>query len=117
MAGSLLKASRNTRRTSAKSSVNRPQPTTPIVITSCTKAAEVLTIVFNQAVTLDGVPAYTTNLAGITAISAALTAPNTIEVTFSATVATATTLTIPYEEPAVRNSSGGFVSTSTFPVS
>jgi hypothetical protein len=31
-------------------------------------------------------------------------------------VAAATELNIPYEEPAVRNSSGGFVSTSTFPV-
>src|SRR5688500_5265217 len=114
MPGSVMKVSRNTRRTSAKNSVNRPQPTTPIVITGCTKSVAVLTIVFNQAVTLDGVPAYTTNLADITAISAALTAPNTIQVTFSATVATATTLNIPYEEPAVRNSSGGFVSTSTF---
>jgi hypothetical protein len=116
MPGSVMKVSRNTRRTSAKNSVNRPQPTTPIAITSCTKAAAVVTIVFNQSVMLDGIPAYTTNLVGPTVISAALTTPNTLVLTFSATVATATTLNVPYEEPAVRNPSGGFVSQATFPV-
>ena len=117
MPGSVMKVSRNTRRTSAKSSVNRPQPTTPIVITSCTKSVAVVTIVFNQAVTLDGVPAYTTNLAGVTAISAALTAPDTIQVTFSATIAAATSLNIPFRDPAIRNSSGGYLTSNTFPVS
>jgi hypothetical protein len=42
---------------------------------------------------------------------------NTVAITFSATITTATTVTIPYEEPAIRNASGGFVSTSTFPLS
>ena len=100
----------------SKNGVNRPQPTVPIAISSVTKAGSVLTIVFAQPVILKGVPKYTTNLAGVTAISAAMTTPTTLAVTFSAAVTTATTLNIPYEEPAVRNSSGGFVSDSTFPV-
>ena len=61
-------------------------------------------------------PAYTTDVAGADPVSAVLTSPNVVAITFDASVAAATVLTIPYEEPAVRNSSGGFVSTSTFPV-
>jgi hypothetical protein len=74
-----------------------------------------MTIVFDQPVALKGVPKYTTDLPGVTAISAVLTGPATLALTFSATIATATTLNIPSEEPAVRNSSGGYVSPSTFP--
>jgi hypothetical protein len=103
------------RASKRKNSVNRPVPTVPIGIVSVTKATTTMTIVFNQPVTLKGIPQYTTNLAGITPISAALTAPATLSLTFSASVATATTLNIPAEEPAIRNSSGGFVSPSTFP--
>jgi hypothetical protein len=44
-----------------------------------------------------------------------MTSATTLELTFSATVATATTLNIPNEDPAIRNASGGFVSHSTFP--
>jgi hypothetical protein len=90
-------------------------PATPIGIVSVAKASAVMTIVFDQPVALKGVPKYTTDLPGVTAISAVLTGPATLALTFSATVATATTLNIPSEEPAVRNSSGGYVSPSTFP--
>ena len=45
-----------------------------------------------------------------------MTGMNTVAITFGATVAAATEVRIPYEEPAIRNASGGFVSTSTFPV-
>ena len=105
-------------RTSRKSNgtPTKPQPTAPIGIVSATKATNTITIVFNQAVSLKGVPAYTTNLAGVTAQSATMTNLTTLVITFSASVATANTLNIPYEEPAIRNSSGGFVSNSTFPV-
>ena len=98
-------------------SVTRPQPTAPIKITAATKATTVLTVTFDQVVILDGVPQLVTDVAAVTAISAAQTSPTTIEVTFSASIATATEVQIPYEEPAIRNASGGFVSTSSFPVS
>lgn len=87
----------------------------PILISSVTKSTTLLTIVFNQSITLSGVPKYTTNLAGVTPVSVAMTGPTTIAITFSATIAAATTINIPYEEPAVRNSSGGYVYPSTFP--
>ena len=112
---SVIKRHARNRASRRRNGPNRPVPTTPIGIVSVTKAAAVMTIVFNQPVSLKGVPQYTTNLAGVTAISASLTSPTTLSLTFSAAVATATTLNIPSEEPAVRNSSGGFVSPSTFP--
>ena len=107
---------RTTRARRKGNTVNVPQPTTPISVTDATKNTTKITVEFDQPVALNGVPAYTTNLAGVTAVSAVATGPTTVEITFSASVATATTLNIPYEEEAVRNASGGFVSTSTFPV-
>ena len=96
--------------------VTRPQPTTPIKVTSASAALAVLTVEFDQPVSLNGVPAYTTDVAGATAQSAVMVDAMTVEITFSASVAAATEVRIPYEEQAIRNSSGGFVSTSTFPV-
>jgi hypothetical protein len=87
----------------------------PIAVTGAVKNTTKITVTFDQPVALKGVPQYTTNLSGVTPISAALTGPTTLALTFSATVATATTLNIPSEEPAIRNSSGGFVSPHTFP--
>src|SRR5688500_16243459 len=114
MPSSLTKVGRN-RTSRRRNGPNRPAPATPIGIASVTKAGSVMTIVFNQPVALKGVPQYTTNLPGVTPLSAALTTPTTLALTFSGAVTTATTVNIPSEEPAVRNSSGGFVSPSTFP--
>jgi hypothetical protein len=115
MAGSLLKAARRARRRS-NSLVNNPQPTVPIKVTAASAATTVVTVTYDQPVSLNGVPSYATDVVGADPVSAVLTSPTTIEITFDASVAAATELNIPYEEPAVRNSSGGFVSTSTFPV-
>jgi hypothetical protein len=75
-----------------------------------------LTVGFDQPSALTASPQYSTDVVGATALSAVMVGTNTIAITFSATIATASEVRIPYEEPAVRNSSGGFVSTSTFPV-
>jgi hypothetical protein len=93
-----------------------PQATTPIKVESASAAGSVVTVEFDQVIALNGTPKYTTDVAGADATSAVQTSPTTIAITFDASVAAATELTIPYEEPAVRNASGGFVSTSTFPV-
>jgi hypothetical protein len=100
-----------------KNGVNRPVPTVPIGIVSATKATTTITVVFNQPVGLKGVPAYTTNISGVTVLSATLSSPTTLVLTFSASVATATSLIIPFEEPAIRNASGGYANPGTFPVS
>ena len=95
---------------------NVAQATTPIKIVSATAAGAVATVGFDQPIALSGIPAWTTDLVGVTAISAARTNATTIAITFSGAITTATEINIPYEDPAVRNASGGFVSTSTFPV-
>jgi hypothetical protein len=118
MPSAISKHNKNRRSTRKNSAVNRPQPTTPISIApgGASAAGSVITIEFNQPVILNGVPQYSTDVAGATPISAVMTNATTLELTFSASVAAATEITIPYEEPGIRNSSGGFVSTSTFPV-
>jgi hypothetical protein len=47
--------------------------------------------------------------------AASMTNPTTLSLTFSAAITTATELNIPFEEPAIRSVSGGFVSPGTFP--
>ena len=115
MSSSLLKAARRARKRS-NSPVNNPQPTVPIKVTAASAVGSVLTVTFDQPVILSGVPQYATDVAGATPLSAVLTSATTVAVTFDAAVAAATEMKIPYEEPAIRNASGGFVSTSTFPV-
>ncbi len=115
MAGSLLKSARKTRRRT-NSVFNNPPRTVAIKVTAVTALGAVLTITYDQPVSLNGTPAYSTDIVGAMPSSATVVGTNTIAITFDATIATATEVRIPYEEPAVRNGSGGFVSTSTFPV-
>ena len=116
MPSSISRVQKNTRSRRLSGQQRPMQRAIPIGIVSATKATTVMTIVFDQAVSLKGVPKYTTDLAGVTAVSAAMTSPTTLAVTFSATVATATELNIPFEDPAVRNASGGYANAGTFPV-
>jgi hypothetical protein len=108
--------SRNRQSRRKNIAVSVPQPTTPIRIVSASATGAVATVGFDQPIALKGIPAWTTDLVGVTAISAVRTNATTIAITFSGALTAATALNIPYEEPAVRNASGGFVSTSTFPV-
>ena len=110
----ISKRSRTVRRRNL--GVTVPQPTAPIKVTAASAATTVVTVTFDQPVSLNGTPAYTTDVASATAVSALRTGATTVAITFDVAVAAATEVRIPYEEPAVRNGSGGFVSTSTFPV-
>ena len=94
----------------------KPTQKTPVRIVSASAATTVVTITFDQPVSLKGVPQYTTDIGGANPVSATLTSPTTLALTFSATVATATVVNIPFEDPGIRNAVGGFVSDSTFPV-
>ena len=115
MPGSLLKQRRIVRKR-ANNFVNNPQRTTPIKVTTAVPTGSVMTVQFDQAVALSGVPKYTTDIASATATAATQSSPTEINVTFSVSIAAATELRVPYEEPAVRNSSGGFVATSLFTI-
>jgi hypothetical protein len=114
--GIMNRRARKARPSRRKNGPNKPAPVTPINVVNANKSGAVLTISFNQSVTLKGTPAYTTNLAGVTAILASMTTPTTLALTFSAALTTATSLIVPFEDPAIRNSWGGFVSPGTFPV-
>lgn len=90
---------------------------TQVRIVSAEKNAAVATITFDQAVVLRGTPKWTTDLPAITAVSAESPTPNVVEITFSATIATATELIIPVADPGIRSKVGGFVADTTFPLS
>lgn len=112
MPGALKKSRPNRHSRRANNAANKPQPTVAIRVLSVAPAgpmSDTLIIGFDGAVTLKGVPQYTTNIVGITPLSAVLSAPDTLELTFSADVSAATTLNVPPEEPAIRNASGGYV--------
>lgn len=94
----------------------KPVQKTPVRIVGATAATTVLTVTFDQPVILKGIPEYTVDVAGPTRVSAALTSPTTLAITFSASVAAATAVTIPFEDPGIRSAVGGFVADSTFPV-
>lgn len=71
-------------------------------------------IVFDQYVRLSGIPQYLKN-GTIAPTAATMSAPNTLTLTYPAGPE-ASEITIPAEEPSIRNSSGGFVVPTTFPV-
>src|SRR5688572_37317 len=102
----------------AKRSAKRAEPkgSTPVRIESASAVGSVLTVTFDQPVILRGVPKWTTDVAGADATSAAMTNPTTMALTFDAAIAAATEVTIPFQDPSIRNAVGGFVADSTFPV-
>jgi len=116
VAGTLHKSFPNRMSRRKNNQANRPQPTIGITIQSVAVGglgSADLTITFDGPVTLKGVPAYTTDVAGAVAVSAAMTNPTTMVLTFDQDVSAATSVTVPYEDRAVRNSSGGFVTPTT----
>jgi hypothetical protein len=92
-----------------------PKQQTPVRIVSASAAASVLTVTFDQPVVLKGVPQYAVDVVGASPVSAAMTSPITLALTFSAAIAAATAITIPFEEPSIRSAVGGFVADTTFP--
>ena len=89
---------------------------TEIRIVSAVAATTNLTVTFDQPVVLRGTPAWTTDIVGPTAMSATSPSPNVVVITFSASIAAATEVTIPVADPAIRSKVGGFVADTTFPV-
>ena len=94
----------------------RVEPTlaTSLRIVSAVAATTTLTVTFDQPVRLKGVPQWTTDVPGATAMSAASPSPDVVVITFSATIAAATEVIIPVADPAIRNKVGGFVADTTF---
>lgn len=96
----------NTRRRRRKRKITQA-PAKPILITLAERAGVALTLVFDQPVTLVGTPAYTCGAA--TVVSAEMDGDSAVMFTFSGALAAGTPVVIPFQDPAIRNASGGFV--------
>jgi hypothetical protein len=105
------KRNNSVRRTGGLRNIARP---TPIGIVSAVAAASVVTITFNQPVSLKGIPQYPNNT-GQMPTSAVLTTPTVLSLTYPLGPE-ATGITIPAEDAAIRNASGGFVSPTSVTV-
>lgn len=98
--------------------INQPEVAPPALITAADATGTVLTLTFDQVVSLERgkVPAFTTDVAGPEPVSAQATGPNVVAITFDAAIDMATAINIPFRDPAIRTSGGGFVTSTTFPL-
>lgn len=103
------------RKTYHRAKEQRP---TPVKIVEATASGNELTLMFDQEVGLlrKQPPMFLTDVAGAEPVSAVLTTPTTLTLTYSEPIDTATRVTIPYRDPSVRTQVGGFVADSTFPL-
>ena len=110
--------SRRHRRSRRKGpSATRPAAPTPIAVADASVTGQVMTVTFDQAVSLSGVPKYVAIGSGAVPESARAAGPATIELTYAAFVPGGNgALAVPFEDPAVTNPSGGRVNAGQFNV-
>ncbi len=81
---------------------------TPILITDFADGSATTLVTFDQAVILDGLPGWTdTSSPTITVNAATQPAPNQVQLVWNAAPTVA--ISIPFEDPAIRNNVGGYV--------
>lgn len=113
---SIRKANPNTRPRRKNSKRNQPFPAPAVRIVEATASGTLLTLTFDQSISLNGTPQILTDLPSAEPVSAVRSAPNTIKITYSEAIDTAEELIVPYREASVRTSEGGYVADSTFPL-
>ena len=101
------------RRERSRESANRPRPAAPILIVGSAIAGNVLTLTFDQPVSLSGIPRFIPDMPGLLPVSAARTGPTTVAITYSGALASIVSLNIGFRDPAIRNASGGYVTSDT----
>lgn len=79
---------------------------TPIKILSFSHTLGVGTVTFDQPVVLDGLPGWTDS-ASHTVTAAVMASATVMTITFSGTITTP--VTVPFEDPALRNNAAGYV--------
>ena len=101
------RGSRNDRKTNYEP--NLPPDSAAVLITNVVVASPVLTLTFDQRVMLNGLPGFSTDIGSGTVTQATQPAPNQVELVFSEAITGATTLNIPVRDPAIRGTTGGYV--------
>ena len=105
----MLKKSNKSRR-----GVVEPVAPNPVRITGVVVAGSNATITFDQPVRLHGLPGWSVDILGADPVDAQLTSPTVLVLTFSNAITGAAQLSIPYQDPAVRSTSGGFVADTLY---
>ena len=100
------KARPHRRRVRASGADVRP---TPVNVFSVAAGGPFLTVTFDQSVILRGVPQWGFGPAGELPTAASLASPAVMRLTYSGSVESGESPAVPFEDPAVRNSRGGFV--------
>ena len=103
-------STRNKRRERQSFTPNRPRPEAPVLIVGAAVAGNVLTLTFDQPVSLSGVPAFTIpDAPAAAAVSASKTGPTVVAITYGQSIEGALSVNVGFRDPAIRGSSGGYV--------
>lgn len=86
---------------------NRLGSRTPLVPTLGAHSTNSITLTFAEPVVLKGIPNYSNG--SITINAATRPTPNTVQLVGSGNFISSIPLTIPFEDPAIRNMAGGYV--------
>ena len=105
-----------TRGRSRRRKVAPPPPGKPILIIQADIAGTVLTLHFDQTVSLNGLPQIRADEIDASPVSATQTFARVIAITFDNSIEGAAALNVVFQDPAIRNASGGYVTSNLFPV-
>jgi len=89
---------------------NRPKQT-PITITNTVPGASTVLTLDTALISLKGIPQFESQT-GLLPTAAEVTGPGEITLTYVGT--TPTSIIVPFEDPAIRSTGGGYVSPGTF---
>ena len=87
---------------------------TPISIASVLPNGNELSLTFDQPVTLTGIPQYTLDAGTAAPTGAVRATASSVTLTYAASVDTAARINVPFEDPAIRNGSGGYVTPQSY---
>src|SRR5688572_16979394 len=102
-----LKGGRNKRTTNL--ATNLPPDANPVLITNVVVASPSVTLTFDQAVSVNGLPAFAVDSGGGAVTEANQQSPNVVELVYSNPIVGATSITVGYRDPAIRGLTGGYV--------
>lgn len=105
---------RQRRTTLTPQSRNRPAYNAQLL--TAVAAMSTLTLTFDRPVFVQGLTGITVDVAAVTELGALNTSPTVVVVTYSGSIAAATTLTFPPYVANLRTRDGGYAAIATFPV-